>query len=253
MKRIPYSELKQIAIVAILSTISAFLQFLFQDNNIFEHQAIAPMLAVAGGSALLQTGMGLWQKKKADGMKVDTAKEDAAMKNMVSNQQKLIKRAKGRENTDMAGMSDAENSIKASTARSTESFRDVGGQAGYQDFLNQALQKEQESLTNLNVANSKYKLETAKDTDSAISGMSDIYATQFERGSQQTDQQKADKAAAQGTAAQNFSGAFSTLSSAGMMMAGSGGGGAEGAKGASPAKQARMENRAQKKWQRNNR
>ena len=54
--------------------------------------------------------------------------------------------------------------------------------------------------------------------------MKDVYGMQYRRGVQLTEQQKADIAAQKQTAAGNISGAFGTVTSGAMMMAGGRGG-----------------------------
>ena len=185
--------------------------------------AIAP-LAIMGASAAIQGGLGLYQKHKADKMKVDDSAEKAAIGNMVNNQKELIKRSKVRETSGMPGQERTEAKIGASTANAVEQYKQLGNQAGYQDFLNQALQIENQKLADLGSESAQYSLNRSKDVDSAISGMSNIYGSQFRRGAEQTDQQKADIAAAKGTAGSNIAGAFRTGASGAMMMAGGGAG-----------------------------
>jgi len=197
--------------------------FLFEPEVIsgrIQHKAIAPM-AIMAGAAALQTGVGLYQASKANSQKVDDLAEKSAMSNMVSNQKKLISRAKNREamGSEMPGMSRAEESLGSSTAQFAERYREMGNQAGYQDFLNQALQMEQQKLADLGVKNAQFQLERSKDVDDAIGGMNNIYARQFGRGAQSTDQQRADIAAQKQTAAGNISGGIQGAATAGMFMA----------------------------------
>lgn len=210
-----------------LADLLEFIQTLFIDSDPTTSQAIAPALAVMGGAALVQTGLGAWQAHKAGKRKVDNTAERMAMAQMAANQKKLIGRAKMREamGGEMPGMSTAEAKLGASTAQAVEDYREMGSQAGYQDFLNKALQREQEQIANLSTQGAQYKLDRSLAVDEAIGGMQDIYGMQFRRGAQQADRQAEDIAAQKATAAQNIAGGFTTAASAGMMMAGKGKGG----------------------------
>ncbi len=141
---------------------------------------------------------------------------------MEAQQKGLIDRAKGREFMDMPGQDRMESNISASTSQAVKSYREMGSQAGYQDFLNQALQSEQQKLADLGVESARFKLERSKDVDQAMAGMKDIEAMKYRRGVQLTEQQKADIAAAKQTAASNISGGIQSLASVGMMAANKG-------------------------------
>ena len=200
--------------------------FLFEPEVIsgrIQHKAIAPMAIMAGASAV-QTGLGLYQASKANSQKVDDSAEKAAMANMVANQKKLIRRAKNREaiGGEMPGTSRTEEAIGSKTAQEAERYREMGNQAGYQDYLNQALQMEQQTLANLGVKNAEFQLERSKDVDNAIGGMNNIYSRQFARGAQSSDQQRADIAGQKQTAAGNIAGGIQGFATAGMYMAGNG-------------------------------
>jgi len=184
------------------------------------HKAIAPM-AIMAGSSLLQTGLGAYQSFKAGKQKVDDSQEKEAMANMVANQKKLISRAKNREamGGEMPGMSRAEEALGSKTAQFAERYREMGNQAGYQDYLNQALQMEQQKLADLGVKSAQFQLERSKDVDNAIAGMNNIYARQFGRGAQSTDQQRANIENQRRTAAGNIAGGIQGAATAGMFMA----------------------------------
>ena len=196
----------------------------FTSSDPSQSLAIAPMLAVGLGASALQTGLGLWQSHKAGKQKVDDSAEREAMAKMVANQQKLIKRAKTREamGGELPGMSRMETKLGSTTATAAERYREMGNQAGYQDFLNQALKEEQQTLADLGVESAKYKLALSKDVDEAMAGMGDIYGMQYRRGAEMTDQQKAEIEAAKATAAGNIGGGLTSAASFGMLAAAGG-------------------------------
>jgi hypothetical protein len=197
---------------------------IFTETDPTEQLAIAPMLAIGLGASALQTGMGLWQSNKASKMKADDSAERAAMAKMVANQKQIIGRTKMREamGGEMPGMSRTEAKLGASTAHAVEAYKEMGNQAGYQDFLNKALMSEQQKIADLGSESAQYKLDRSLDVDTAMGEMGNIHGMQFRRGAQQTDQQKADIAAAKATAAGNIGGGLTSAASMGMLMAGGG-------------------------------
>jgi hypothetical protein len=205
-----------------MSLLTSILEILYSTSQTGEHQAIAP-LAIMGIAAGAQAVYGMTQKAKAGKIKPNDIAEKAAIAARKKNQERLIKRAENREaiNTELPGTSRAEENLGASTAFAVENYKEMGNQSGYQDFLNQALQTEQKTLSDLATKNAIYKDELTKDVDSAIAGMDNVYALEQDKGRDMYQAQIAEKAALSGAGDQNIMGGLNTFAS-GMMMQGGG-------------------------------
>lgn len=214
------------SLIEILSGLLDFILNLGLDSNPNTEQAVISPLAIGIGLSAVQTGMGLWQSQKANKMKADDSGEKAAMAKIEANQKQLIGRAKMREaiGGEMPGQSALESKIGASTAQSVQKFQEMGNQAGYQDFLNQALQREQETLATLGVESAKYKLDRSLAVDEAVGGMQNVYGMQYQSAMDKRKAREQEIAAAKGVAASNITGGLTSAASMGMMAAGSGGG-----------------------------
>lgn len=203
---------------------------LLVDSDPTHEKAIAPLVVMAAAAAV-QAGVGMWQKSKANreakkAKKISDAKEKAEMDKMTANKKQLIARAKMRESIsgEMPGMIRAEEKIASRTANSIENYKELGNQSGYQEYLNRALQTEQQTLADLSVKSAEYKLERSKDVDAAIAGMDDIYKTKYDREVTKGQQEQAGYDEAKRVAAGNISGAFNTAASGATMAAGGSGG-----------------------------
>jgi len=195
------------------------------ESNPHEQKAIAP-LAIMGISAGAQALYGAYQKNKAGKMNPDNAKAEAALKAKEANQKELISRAKTRDaiSTERPGTSRAESEIAASTANAVGQYKELGNQSGYQDFLNKALQTEQDTLAGISTENAIYKDRNSLAVDEAIGGMQDVYDSKYQHGMNEYEGDLANKLALSGAGDQNIMGSFNTGASALMMGASNTGG-----------------------------
>jgi hypothetical protein len=221
-------------LLSILSELFDFLSgSMFLDSDPYTQQAIAPLLAVGAAAGIAQTGMGIYQTIKGQD---DSAEKKAAMEkklalaNMAKNQQKLIDRTKQRAalGGEMPGQSIAESKLGANTATSIERYKEMGNQANYQDYLNQALLNQNRATNQIAMEAAEYKFGLEKDIDTAIGGMSDVYKSDFSSASNEEEGAIARSEALKASGIQNIVGGATSGASALAMTAGSKGGG-EGA------------------------
>jgi len=103
-------------------------------------------------------------KKATAALKAETAKDPIPQA-----QKERLQRLKGREQTEMPGLSTIKEDIGASTSKGLSSFKEMGNQANFQDFIAQSIQHEQDQYANLGIEAARYKLDRSKDVDAALS------------------------------------------------------------------------------------
>jgi len=191
------------------------------ESTPHQQQAIAP-LAIMGISAGAQALYGAYQKNKASKMNPDDSKARAALEAKEANQKQLISRAKTRDalSTERPGTSRAEAEIGASTANAIGQYKELGNQSGYQDFLNKALQTEQDTLAGIATDNAMYKDRNSLAVDEAIGGMQGVYDSKYQHGMNEYEGDLANKLALSGAGDRNIMGSFNSLGS-GLLMANS--------------------------------
>jgi len=154
--------------------------------------------AVYGG---YQSYKGKEDEKKAQ------AKLDASAKLIPKSQEERLKRIRSREafGSELPGQTEIEQKIGASTSSAITSFKEVGNQANFQDFIAQSMQDEQTKLVDLGIEAAKFKLDRSKDVDAALGDMSDIEQENIKRKRELEEAKLAEALANKEAGAENIS------------------------------------------------
>lgn len=126
---------------------------------------------IAAGVTAATTAYGMYQSNKGD-KQADKARAaletDANRDPIPRSHQERLRRLKDREQMGMPGQGAMEERIGASTSEGVTSFKEMGNQANFQDFIAQSIQNEQDQYVNIGIEAARYKLGRAQEVDDAL-------------------------------------------------------------------------------------
>lgn len=166
--------------------------------------AIAPMLALAAGSAALKGATGVAQMLGA-GKEKEQPKFQTP-----SGYAERSKRVRSREamGGTVPGQDLIEQNISASTSQGIEAYKEAGNQANLQEMIAQSVQNEQSKYAELGVKAAQIKEQRALDVDKVIKEGEEYDVMGQKREMELAEAQEAERLAKKGAGMQNITGAL---------------------------------------------